>query len=217
MLAGSVLRYQNHALDAAAVVAELVALAKQLKHEHERGAELGLRDDELAFYNAICQNDSAVPELGDDVLKKIARELVDSVRSNATIDWSEKEQVRARMRATIRRLLTRYGYPPDKQPTAIELVCTRPSCSPALHSDVERSHGRRSLAVGSSHARSRTGGRPALFCGPNCRANFYNIRRQLESREGELVAMLHDAEHGDSAATDLNLVRWHLLRFQTRP
>jgi len=122
MLAGSVLRYQNQSLDAAAVVAELVALAKALRHEHERGAELGLRDDELAFYDAICQNDSAVLELGDEVLKKIARELVDSVRRNASIDWSEKEQVRARMRATIRRLLTRYGYPPDKQPAAIELV-----------------------------------------------------------------------------------------------
>jgi type I restriction enzyme, R subunit len=122
MLANSVLRYQNHSLDAAAVVAELVALAKQLKHEHERGAELGLREDELAFYDAICQNASAVTEIGDETLKKIARELVDSVRRNATIDWSEKEQVRARMRATIRRLLTRYGYPPDKQPAAIELV-----------------------------------------------------------------------------------------------
>ena len=122
MLANSVLRYQNHALDAAAVVAELVALAKQLKHEHERGAELGLGEDELAFYDAICQNDSAVLEMGDELLKKIARELVESVRRNATIDWSEKEQVRARMRAAIRRLLTRYGYPPDKQPAAIELV-----------------------------------------------------------------------------------------------
>jgi type I restriction enzyme R subunit len=122
MLAGSVLRYQNHALDAAAVVAELVELAKQLKHEHERGAELGLREDELAFYDAICQNDSAVLEMGDDRLKTIARELVASVRKNATIDWSEKEQVRARMRATIRRLLVRHGYPPDKQPAAIDLV-----------------------------------------------------------------------------------------------
>ena len=73
MLAGSVLRYQNHSLDAAAVVAELVALAKQLKHEHERGVELGLGEDELAFYDAICQNDSAVMEMGDDTLKTITR------------------------------------------------------------------------------------------------------------------------------------------------
>jgi len=122
MLAGSVLRYQNHALDAAAVVAELVELAKKLKHEHARGAELGLREDEVAFYDAICQNDSAVLKMGDDLLKKIARDLVESIRRNATIDWSEKEQVRARMRAAIRRLLIRYGYPPDKQPAAIELV-----------------------------------------------------------------------------------------------
>jgi type I restriction enzyme R subunit len=122
MLASSVLRYQNHALDAAAVVAELVELAQELKHEQERGAELGLREDEGAFYDAVCQNDSAVLEMGDEVLKKIARELVDSVRRNATIDWSDKEQVRARMRAAVRRLLVRYGYPPDKQPAAIELV-----------------------------------------------------------------------------------------------
>lgn len=122
MLANSVLRYQNHALDAAAVVAELVALAKQLKHEYDRGKELGLGTDEIAFYDAICQNDSAVLEMGDETLKKIARELVESVRNNATIDWSEKEQVRARMRATIRRLLIRYGYPPDKRPAAIDLV-----------------------------------------------------------------------------------------------
>jgi len=122
MLASSVLRYQNHGLDAAAVVAELIALAKQLKHEHHRGAELGHREDEVAFYDAICQNDSAVLEMGDEVLKKITRELVDSVRRNASIDWNEKEQVRARMHAAIRRLLIRYGYPPDKQPAAIDLV-----------------------------------------------------------------------------------------------
>jgi type I restriction enzyme R subunit len=122
MLAGSVLRYQNHALDAAAVVAELVALAKELKHEQDRGIELGLGDDDLAFYDAIRQNDSAVLEMGDDTLKTIARELVVSIRRNATIDWNEKEQVRARMRATIRRLLVRHGYPPDKRPAAINLV-----------------------------------------------------------------------------------------------
>jgi type I restriction enzyme, R subunit len=122
MLASSLLRYQNHTLDAAAIVAELVALAQQLKAEHDRGEKIGLRDDELAFYDAICQNDSAVLEMGDDTLKQIARELVDSVRRNASIDWSRKEQVRARMRATIRRLLTRHGYPPDKQPAAIDLV-----------------------------------------------------------------------------------------------
>lgn len=86
MLASSVLRYQNHALDAEAFVAELVELARRLKHKHERGAELGLREDEVAFYDAICQNDSAVMEMGDELLKKIARELVDSVRHNATID-----------------------------------------------------------------------------------------------------------------------------------
>ena len=82
----------------------------------------GLRDDELAFYDAVCQNDSAVMELGDEVLKRIAQELVDVVRANATVDWDKKEQVRASLRRHIRRLLTKYQYPPDKQEAAVQLV-----------------------------------------------------------------------------------------------
>jgi hypothetical protein len=92
--------------------AELVELAKQLKAEHDRGTQLGLRDDKLALYDAVCQNDSAVMELGDDVLKRIAQELADLVRANATVDWDKKEQVRASLRRHIRRLLTKYHYPP---------------------------------------------------------------------------------------------------------
>jgi type I restriction enzyme R subunit len=122
LLSASVLRYQNHSLDAAAVVAELVELAKRLKAEHDRGVALGLREDELAFYDAVRQNDSAVMELGDETLKKIARDLVVSVRKNATIDWNVKEQVQATMRAAIKRLLRRYGYPPDQQSKAVDLV-----------------------------------------------------------------------------------------------
>ncbi|MBB5633412.1 type I restriction enzyme R subunit [Cryobacterium mesophilum] len=122
MLAESVLRYQNRTLDAAQVVAELVALAKSLKEEAERGANLGLTADELAFYDAIRSNDSAVTELGDDTLKKIAHELVEIVRRDAKTDWSVKEQVRAKLRATIRRLLLRYGYPPDQEEQATQLV-----------------------------------------------------------------------------------------------
>jgi type I restriction enzyme R subunit len=114
--------YNNRSLTAAEVIAELVELAKEMKTEHGRGSTLGLRDDELAFYDAVCQNDSAVMELGDEVLKRIAQELVDVVRANATVDWDKKEQVRASLRRHIRRLLTKYKYPPDKQEAAVQLV-----------------------------------------------------------------------------------------------
>jgi type I restriction enzyme R subunit len=122
MLERAMKAYTNRSLTAAEVIAELVNMAKALKAEHERGAQLGLRDDELAFYDAVCQNDSAVMELGDDVLKTISRELVDVVRKNATIDWDKKEQVRASLKRHVRRLLTKYHYPPDKQESAVSLV-----------------------------------------------------------------------------------------------
>jgi type I restriction enzyme R subunit len=122
LLAQSILRYQNRTLNAAEVVAELVALAKSLKAEADRGAQLGLRADELAFYDAICVNQSAVMELGDETLRKIAHELVEIVRRDAKTDWAVKEQVRAKLRATIKRLLLRYGYPPDQEAKATQLV-----------------------------------------------------------------------------------------------
>jgi type I restriction enzyme R subunit len=122
MLQQSVLRYQNHTLDAAQVVAELVELAKALQQEADRGATLGLNEDELAFYDAIRTNDSAVLKIGDDTLKKIAHELVDIVRRDAKTDWNVKEQVRAKLRSTIKRLLLKYGYPPDQEATATQLV-----------------------------------------------------------------------------------------------
>ncbi len=122
MLERAMRSYTNRSLDAAEVIAELVELAKQLRAEHHRGARLGLADDELAFYDAVCQNDSAVLELGDDTLKKIAHELVGVVRRNATVDWDKKEQVRASFRRHIKRLLVKYRYPPDKQEGALVLV-----------------------------------------------------------------------------------------------
>jgi type I restriction enzyme R subunit len=122
MLERAMRSYNNRSLTAAEVIAELVELAKEMKTENGRGTTLGLRDDELAFYDAVCQNDSAVMELGDDVLKRIAQELVDVVRANATVDWDKKEQVRASLRRHIRRLLTKYHYPPDKQEAAVQLV-----------------------------------------------------------------------------------------------
>ncbi len=122
LLEQSILRYQNRTLDAAQVVAELVALAESLKAESDRGAKLGLSDDELAFYDAIRTNDSAIMELGDDVLKAMAQMLVHIVRRDAKTDWSVKEQVRAKLRATIKRLLLKYGYPPDKEEKATQLI-----------------------------------------------------------------------------------------------
>ena len=122
MLERAMRSYTNRSLTAAEVIAELVELAKQMKAENDRGTSLGLRDDELAFYDAVRQNDSAVLELGDETLKTIARELVSVVQRNATIDWDKKEQVRASLRRHVRRLLSRHRYPPDKQEAAVQLV-----------------------------------------------------------------------------------------------
>ena len=122
MLERSMRAYNNRSLTAAEVIAEMVEMAKQLRLEFDRGARLGLQDDELAFYDAVCQNDSAVLELGDDTLKKIAQELVTTVRQNTSVDWDKKEQVRALLRTRIKRLLMKYRYPPDKQEAAIHLV-----------------------------------------------------------------------------------------------
>ena len=122
MLQQSVLRYQNRTLDSAQVVSELAALAKRLQEEHKRGENTGLTSDELAFYDAIRDNDAAVLEIDDDKLKAIAHELVVIVRRDAKTDWNVKEQVRAKLRSTIKRLLRKYGYPPDKAETATDLV-----------------------------------------------------------------------------------------------
>lgn len=115
-------RYTNRSLTTAEIIAELVKLAKQMRDEQARGASLGLRDDEVAFYDAVAQSESAVEELGDDTLKAIARELVNAVRESATIDWNLKDSVRAAMRSRVRRLLAKYDYPPDAEEKAVELV-----------------------------------------------------------------------------------------------
>jgi len=115
-------RYTNRSLTTAEIIAELVELAKEMREQAKRHEQLGLSEAEAAFYDAILQNDAAVLELGDDKLKKIAADLVTSVRSSATIDWNLKEAVRAGMRSKVRRLLARHGYPPDLEEKAIELV-----------------------------------------------------------------------------------------------
>jgi len=115
-------RYTNRSLTTAEIIAELVKLAKQMRDDQKRHESLGLREDEVAFYDAIVQNDAAVLELGDEVLKEIAQKLVKAVRESATIDWNLKDSVRATMRTKVRRLLARYDYPPDAEAKAIELV-----------------------------------------------------------------------------------------------
>lgn len=122
MLSESLLRYQNRTLDSAQVIAALAELARQMTAEANRAEKLGLTSDELAFYDAIRTNDSAVVALTDATLKAIAHELVEIVRRDAKTDWAVKEQVRAKLRATIKRLLRKHGYPPDQAEGATALV-----------------------------------------------------------------------------------------------
>ena len=122
MLDKAIASYTNRSLTTAQIIAELVELAKTMRDAHQRGEVLGLKTDEVAFYDAIVQNDAAVLEMGDDTLKEIARQLVAAVKESASIDWNLKDSVRAAMRAKIKRLLTRYDYPPDKEEAAIDLV-----------------------------------------------------------------------------------------------
>lgn len=122
MLDEAVNRYTNRSLTTAEIIAELVKLAKQMRDAQQRHEELGLREDEVAFYDAVVQNDAAVLELGDETLKAISRDLVKSVRQSATIDWNLKESVLAAMRSKVRRILAKYDYPPDAEKKAIELV-----------------------------------------------------------------------------------------------
>jgi type I restriction enzyme, R subunit len=122
MLEESIRRYQNRAIEAAQVIEELIQLAKEMREAQARGEELGLNDDEVAFYDALEANDSAVAELGDETLKAIARELVEAVRRNVKIDWTVRENIRAEMRVIVKRILRKYGYPPDKQEAATKTV-----------------------------------------------------------------------------------------------
>ncbi len=122
LLERSIRRYQNRAIETAQVIEELIALAKDMRAANARGEELGLSEDELAFYDALETNDSAVKILGEPTSKTIARELVAAVRKNVTIDWTLRENVRAQMRVLVRRILRKYGYPPDKQEKATQTV-----------------------------------------------------------------------------------------------
>jgi type I restriction enzyme R subunit len=120
MLEQSIRRYQNRAIEAAQVIEELIGLARDMRAANARSEALGLSDEELAFYDALEVNDNAVKVLGEPTLKTIARELTESVRRNVTIDWTVRENVRAQMRVRVRRILRKYGYPPDKQEQATQ-------------------------------------------------------------------------------------------------
>ena len=122
MLEQTLRRYQNRAIEAAQVIEELIQLAREMREATSRGERLGLNDDELAFYDALETNDSAVQVLGDETLRDIARELVQTVRNNVTIDWTLRENVRAQLRVLVRRILRKHGYPPDKQEKATQTV-----------------------------------------------------------------------------------------------
>ncbi len=122
LLEKTIHRYQNRTIDAAQVIADLIDLAKDMRDANQRGEQLGLQEDELAFYDALAQNASAVEVMGDQQLAVIALELVKSVRANVTIDWTVKESARAKMRVLIKRILKRFGYPPDLQDAATKLV-----------------------------------------------------------------------------------------------
>ncbi len=122
MLEESVRRYQNRAIEAAQVIEELIALARDMRQAERRGKDLGLSEEELAFYDALETNDSAVKVLGDETLRTIARELVATVRTNVKIDWTVRESVRAQLRVLVKRILRKHGYPPDKQEKATQTV-----------------------------------------------------------------------------------------------
>ncbi|MDE0165830.1 MAG: type I restriction endonuclease subunit R [Bryobacterales bacterium] len=122
MLEQTVRRYGNRAVEAAQVIEELIQLARDLREANARGEALGLNEDEMAFYDALETNDSAVRVLGDEMLREIARELVETVRNNIRIDWTLRENVRANLRRLVKRILRKYDYPPDKQEKATRTV-----------------------------------------------------------------------------------------------
>ena len=122
MLEHTIRKYQNRAIEAAQVIEELIQLAREMRAANARGEQLGLTEDELAFYDALETNDSAMKVLGDKTLRGIARELVETVRNNVTIDWTLRENVRAQLRVLVKRILRKHGYPPDRQEKATQTV-----------------------------------------------------------------------------------------------
>jgi type I restriction enzyme R subunit len=122
MLERTIHEYNNRAIEAAQVIEELIELAREMREAQHRGEDLGLTEDEVAFYDALEASDSAVRVLGDETLRAIAQELVEAVRRNLTIDWTVRENARAGIRVIVKRILRKYGYPPDKEEKATQTV-----------------------------------------------------------------------------------------------
>ena len=122
LLQQSLLRYRNRAVETAQVIEELIGMAKKFQEAASRGEKLGLSPDEVAFYDALATNESAVRELGDETLRKIAVELTQKLRNSLTVDWAVRDTVRAGLRIMVKTLLRRYKYPPDRQEAAITTV-----------------------------------------------------------------------------------------------
>ncbi|MDK2908186.1 MAG: type restriction enzyme subunit [Candidatus Woesearchaeota archaeon] len=122
LLEKTIKRYTNRSIEAAQVIEELIELARKIRDEKNRGKELNMNDDEIAFYDALGVNDSAVKVLGDETLRKIALELTQMIRKSVTIDWTQRESVQAEIRLKVKKILRRYGYPPDKEKRATETV-----------------------------------------------------------------------------------------------
>ena len=122
MLSDVVQRYQNRSIEAAQVMEELVQMAGKFREAAARGEQLGLSEDEVRFYDALANNESAVRELTDETLKKIAHELAENLRRNLSVDWSARESDQARLRLMVKRILRKYKYPPDQQEEAAQLV-----------------------------------------------------------------------------------------------
>ncbi len=122
LLGNVIKRYQNRSIETAQVMEELVDMAKKFREAAHRGEQLGLSEDEVRFYDALATNESAVRVLTDEALKKIAHELTENLRQNLSVDWSERESVRAKLRLMVKRILRKYKYPPDLEAAAVELV-----------------------------------------------------------------------------------------------
>ena len=122
MLGNVIKRYQNRSIETAQVMEELVEMARKFREAASRGETLGLSGDEVRFYDALATNESAVRELTDETLKKIAHELTENRRQNITVDWSQRESVRAKLRLMVKRILRKYNYPPDAADAAVDLV-----------------------------------------------------------------------------------------------
>ncbi|MHC6203642.1 DUF3387 domain-containing protein [Breznakiellaceae bacterium SP9] len=135
MLDGTIKKYQNNLLTTTEIIEELIRLAKEVNAAGKRGEELGLTEEELAFYDALETNDSAVKVLGDEQLRSIAREIAEKIKTNATIDWTIKESVRARLIVATKRVLNKYGYPPDKQQKAVDLIMKQAESLASLYTN----------------------------------------------------------------------------------